>query len=201
MDLVLNQPPDNFHTHSLTHSLTHSCTHSLRKHIITSSKDHTIRLWDVATGDCIAVGEGHTDSVSAVSMYQLEATLLSKQHFVISGGADKILKKWSLNNTKLTATHSVRAHDKEITCVSVAPNDVILASGSQDKSIRLWKSADLTAVATLKGHKRSVWKVSFSPVDRCLVSCSGDRTVKLWSVADYSCIRTFEGHTASVLCV
>ena len=148
--------------------------------------------------------------MSAVSIYQLEATLISKQQFAISGGADKILKKWSLSNTlhhngvgsiKLNASHSVRAHDKEITCVSIAPNDVILASGSQDKSIRLWKSNDLTPLATLKGHKRSIWKVSFSPVDRCLVSCSGDRTVKLWSVADYSCIRTFEGHTASVLCV
>ena len=73
--------------------------------------------------------------------------------------------------------------------------------GSQDKTIRLWRTSDLAPIASLSGHKRGIWKVVFSPVDRCLASCSGDRTVRLWSVVDYTCLRVFEGHTASVLTV
>ena len=54
----------------------------------------------------------------------------------------------------LACSHSMRGHDKDINCVSLSPNDALLASGSQDKTIKLWNAADLTAVATLRGHKR-----------------------------------------------
>ena len=75
----------------------------------------------------------------------------------------------------------------------------MIASGSQDSSVRIWRSSDLAPLATLNGHKRGVWKVAFSPVDRSLASASGDKTVRLWSLNDNSCLRTFQGHTASVL--
>lgn len=119
--------------------------------------------------------------------------------FLINSGAgDKILKRWPLpigtvGLTKLVVSHNVRGHDKDINTLAVSPNDSMAASGSQDKTIRLWRTSDLGPIATLSGHKRGVWKVAFSPVDRCLVSCSGDRTLRLWSVVDYSCLRVFEG--------
>jgi len=173
-----------------------------------------VLLWHVSSLTAVAVGEGHTDAVGSVSVSRSKASYASRVAFGASGGADKILKRWALpvhsfgsgacNKgvlAKLVATHSVRAHDKDINAVAVSPNDAIIASASQDKSVRLWRSSDLTPIATLNGHKRGVWKVAFSPVDKTLVSCSGDRTVKMWSVVDHSLLRTFEGHTASVLAV
>ena len=56
--------------------------------------------------------------------------------------------------TPLVCTHSVRAHDKDINCTTLAPNDAILATGSQDKTIKLWGADSLTPLATLRGHKR-----------------------------------------------
>ena len=50
--------------------------------------------------------------------------------------------------------------------MSLSPNDAMLASCSQDKSIRLWNTSNLTPIATLNGHKRGVWRVQFSPVDK-----------------------------------
>lgn len=124
---------------------------------------------------------------------------------------DKVIKRWvfvpdRISNAdddlfELPSSHSVRAHEKDVNAVIMAPNDSMIATGSQDKTIKLWKTSDLSSIATLSGHKRGIWKLAFSPIDRSLVSASGDRTIKLWSMVDYSCLQTFEGHTASVLTV
>jgi len=178
--------------------------------LATSSKDLTCRLWDLETRKCIAIGEGHTDAVGSIGISQKPSTYLSKKAFIVTGAMDKVLKKWpislslnvkSIAPSKLISSDSVRAHDKDINTIAVSPNDSLIATGSQDKLIKLWNSANLSAVATLTGHRRGVWKVVFSPVDKCLVSCSGDRTMKLWSVVDFTCLQTFEGHSASVLSV
>lgn len=73
-----------------------------------------------------------------------------------------------------TARRSVRAHDKDINCVAVSPNDALVASASQDKTVRLWRARNLEPAGVLKGHKRGVWKVR----EICFVSfCSISNTV------------------------
>ena len=189
------------------------------KLIVTGSKDNSCRLWlwqeDQCQFVCCGAAKGHTGAVGAVCIAQRQATYLSKQAFVVSGSVDRSLKRWVLNLDAIEKTmasgedmpldfllnsHSTRAHEKDVNTVASAPNDSMVASGSQDRSIKLWNSADLTPIATLSGHKRGVWKVVFSPIDRCLLSASADRTLRLWSLQDFSCIRTFQGHTSSVLC-
>jgi U3 small nucleolar RNA-associated protein 13 len=81
----------------------------------------------------------------------------------------------------------------------VAPNDSLIATGSQDKQVKLGRSTDLALHGTLKGHKRGVWDCQFAPHDRVIATASGDRTLKLWSTTDCNCIRTFQGHMAGVL--
>jgi len=170
--------------------------------IASASKDNTIRIWDNQTRKCIAEGVGHTESVMAIGFAKRTG------EFVISAGQDKTLKLWNIkaalkaNSTgsiiPLKSKFTVKAHDKEINAVSVAPNDSLFASGSQDKLIKLWDPKG-QLIATLKGHKRGIWALEFSPVDKVLASASGDKTVKIWSLSDHSCLRTFEGHTHAVL--
>jgi U3 small nucleolar RNA-associated protein 13 len=181
-----------------------------RKWIVTSSKDCSCRLWHTSSGSCAGVALGHTDAVSSIALSQRHSTYTSNCAIFVSGGGDKVLKRWRIpleqnsyptKPTELSATYSVRAHDKDINTIAISPNDAMIASGSHDTQIRLWNSQDLTAIVSLVGHRKSIWCVRFSPVDKCLASCSGDRTLKLWSLTDYTCLRTLQGHTASVLCL
>jgi U3 small nucleolar RNA-associated protein 13 len=125
---------------------------------------------------------------------------------------DRTLKRWNLpgaaeldaaatsgSELDLNTFCTKRAHEKDINIVAIAPNDSLIATGSQDKLVKLWKATDLSSVATLKGHRRGVWDITFSPFDRILATASGDKTIKLWSLSDFSCVRTFQGHVASVL--
>ncbi|MEH1840884.1 MAG: hypothetical protein V7L20_19525 [Nostoc sp.] len=57
----------------------------------------------------------------------------------------------------------------------------IIASGSTDKTIKLWKK-DGTPITTLTGHNDSVTSVSFSPDGKIIASASKDDKVILWSL-------------------
>ena len=90
-------------------------------------------------------------------------------------------------------------HEKDINCVAVAPGDGLVATGSQDRLVKLWSGADLRLVAALRGHKRGVWCCRFSPVDRLVASGGADAAIRIWSLADHSCVKQLEGHDTSVL--
>lgn len=184
-------------------------------------KDRQMLLWSTEKNTCIAVASGHTEAVGAVALskkrssYEVagKAALHGGGSFAVTASVDRTIKRWNLPGSsgfaaratgckpqELHAFHSARAHEKDINIVAIAPNDSLVASGSQDKTIKIWKASDLSLQATLKGHKRGVWDCQFSSYDRVLVSCSGDKSIKLWSLSDnYACLRTLQGHLASVL--
>ncbi|MDP6587357.1 MAG: WD40 repeat domain-containing protein, partial [Anaerolineales bacterium] len=73
----------------------------------------------------------------------------------------------------------------------------MLASGSYDKTIKLWDISMVNCVRTLEGHTGWVESVVFNK-DGLLASGSRDNTIKLWDVATMTCVGTLEGHPAPV---
>uniref|UniRef100_A0A8C1RW64 Transducin (beta)-like 3 n=1 Tax=Cyprinus carpio TaxID=7962 RepID=A0A8C1RW64_CYPCA len=170
------------------------------------AKDNSLRLWkmDLKSGHvrCVAQGSGHSNAVGSVACSRL------KKAFLVSGSQDCTIKVWDLPDplpdvgcepVLMTARLTEKAHDKDVNSVTISPNDKLLASGSQDRTAKLWSLADMSLLGVFRGHSRGVWCVQFSPVDQVLATASADGSIKIWSIQDFSCLKTFEGHDASVL--
>ncbi|CDW57894.1 transducin beta protein 3 like [Trichuris trichiura] len=178
---------------------------------LSSSKDNTARIWRFSGIDdihCVCVITGHTRSVSAAHWSN------QKLSFCISASEDttvkifRLKKSWFDESSKMGEPISLKAsvtqvaHSNNICCIAISPNDRLAATGSMDKTVKLWtidQECRLRLSGTITDHKRGVWDVRFSHVDQVLATASGDRTVKMFSLPDLNCVKTFEGHETAVL--
>ncbi|EGD74315.1 serine/Threonine protein kinase [Salpingoeca rosetta] len=180
--------------------------------VATVSKDSLCIVWsfDGASFRPVFTCTGHTATVVFCK---------KSKNALFTGSEDTTVKKWTLpwddvvkndedddsvdrtikGAIPATVEYSRIAHKKDINSLDVAPNDKLLASASQDRTIKLWNTHTGDAKLHLKGHKRGVWCVRFSPSDQIVASASGDATVKLWNAVSGACLRTMEGHTNSIL--
>ena len=67
--------------------------------------------------------------------------------------------------------------------VAFSPNGERLASGSEDKTVRIWDAATGKLQRELKGHSHFVTSVSFSRDGSRVASGSWDKTVRIWDAA------------------
>lgn len=89
---------------------------------------------------------------------------------------------------------TLAGHSSHVMSVAIATDKKTLASGSTDKTVKLWNLDTGEEIHTLKGHTDSVMKVSISPDGKILASGSSDRTIKLWNFTTGQEIRTLQGH-------
>jgi WD40 repeat protein len=108
--------------------------------IATASWDQTARIWDAATGACLATLAGHAGTVEAVA-FSPSGTLLA------TGSGDATARVWDA----ATGAHLVTlaGHDYTVRAVAFSPSGALLATASSDATARLWDAASGAHLATL----------------------------------------------------
>ncbi|MEG4396791.1 nSTAND1 domain-containing NTPase [Microcoleus sp. BROC3] len=155
-----------------------------RKTLASGSRDSTIKLWNVSTGQLIRT---INDSKSIVSVsFSPDGKTLA------SNSGDKSIKLWNVATGKEIKT--LNGHSNWVRSLSFSPDSKTLASGSDDKSIKLWNVATGKEIKTLNGHSNVVNSVSFSPDGKTLASSSNDKTIKIWDVATGKEMKSLNGH-------
>ncbi|KAM0363085.1 hypothetical protein ACHAPK_011223 [Fusarium culmorum] len=96
---------------------------------------------------------------------------------------------------------TLEGHMDPVTSVVFSNNSTLIASGSHDKTIKIWNVATGEEEQTLKGHMHFVTSVVFSNDSTLIASGSHDKTVKIWKVATGKEEQTLKGHTDSVYSV
>ena len=233
--------------------------------IVSSSRDRTIKIWEVSTGYCVRTLTGHRDWVRQVRIYSdgsLMASCSNDQSIFVWHIDTSLLTPSSSSNTTLECRHfELRGHEHVVECVAWAPesstaaimeaaglspatttstttttttaatpnpstvsrlangvtsttpttganngNDAkkapqqrtsgpYLASGSRDKTIKVWDVTTLQCLFNLVGHNNWVRSLIFHPGGKFLLSVSDDKTLRVWELRTKRNSKTLDAHT------
>ena len=139
--------------------------------LVSGSRDGTITVWsmrDQSQEFSWDVGSD-TWSVSISSSCELIAAAQSNHSVAI------------VDLVSFTHITSLRGHADDVTSLCFHPlNGVILLSGSEDETIRVWNVADQSCLRVLHSHTHTVASLSVFPDASFFISSSADRTIRKW---------------------
>jgi DNA-binding beta-propeller fold protein YncE len=97
------------------------------------------------------------------------------------------LRGWEwhlLQRLSQAAPRVLQGHTAEITGVAFSPDGKTLATGSEDKTAKLWDATTGKEVLTFREHMGSVRTIAFSPNGRRVASAGTDGSVRVWNSKD-----------------
>jgi WD40 repeat protein len=151
-------------------------------YMITSSRDHAVKIWDIQTGNCLQTIEKLPSIVCNVKF------IPSQPHIAIGCGGKNIYH-WNTQNDELNL--EIIEHDSNILTIDVSHDGRFLATGGEDTQVNIWDLQTKELIKTLVGHGDTIYNVTFSADGNLVASSSRDETVKLWDIKAGQCIKTY----------
>eukprot|EP01038_Epipyxis_sp_PR26KG_P006659 gene6659-9140_t len=181
-------------------------------HLLTCSRDETIKYWEVTTGFCLKTYTGHTDWVKCVAvsldgLYMASAgcdqsiiiwTISSGQKIQTLVGHDHVIETLGYGKKPLDTSLVLAASSAEsLAKLKASANDYsYLASGSRDRTIKLWDPLRGVCLATFTAHENWVRSLFIHPTGKYIISSSDDKTIRVHDIKENRCIRTItDAHT------
>ncbi|XP_030221090.1 kinesin-like protein KIF21A isoform X2 [Gadus morhua] len=142
--------------------------------VITGSKDHYIRLFDVTEGSLGSIAPTHNFEPPH---YDGIESLVVQGDLLFSGSRDNGIKKWDLDRKDLLQ-QVPNAHRDWVCALGLVPGTAALLSGCRGGVLKLWHTDTLGPLGELRGHESPINGISTNSSH--LFTASDDRTVKIW---------------------
>ncbi len=151
-------------------------------------------------GKTIRVIDLHEDEL----LYTLPKYPKAKESYLVSSDAQTLVRSINTSSHFIEVwqqgeqLHSLYGHEAEIDAIAISPDKKVLASGSHDKTIKLWNLqtgkliCTFGSLLTWGAHKETVSCLAFSPDGQTLISGSYDGTIKFWNLQTRDKPRTFK---------
>lgn len=141
--------------------------------VVSGSRDKTVRLWDVASGDQKALLGKHGNFVSAVAFSPDGKRLLS-------GGWDNLIYAYDTATNARQGGPGYKGHTSYVLSLAFSPDGTRFASGSNDKTARVWNPQAGTSRAS-DPLPDAVASVAYSPDGTKLAGGCLDGKVYVWN--------------------
>jgi WD40 repeat protein len=155
--------------------------------------DTTVRIWNPRTW--------RQDTSIPLNTTPFCLAVLDDGSLVVGCG-DHAVYVLAIDGVRVTRKHVMTGHDAPVFSVCTFRDEAgreLVASGSRDKTIRLWDPRKGEPVgAVLMGHEDTVGGL-MSLSEALLVSCSTDATIRVWDLATMASVLTLRGHSKAVV--
>ncbi len=167
------------------------------KTLASGSGDGTVKFWRSNPFNQKIVPSSITDQPEAVNSVSFSPeTNAANAAMMATGGNDQQVRLWVAGANGYSLFKQLSGHSAAVNSVVFDHQGQLLASGSDDRTIRLWTNqGDLVRV--INAHEQPVTGIAFSGDDRLLVTGSQDKTAKVWNT-DGTLLTTLEGHQDTV---
>ncbi|MCK4765292.1 MAG: DUF4365 domain-containing protein [Candidatus Aminicenantes bacterium] len=150
-----------------------------------ASKDYSVKIWDLESGQCRSTFEGHDDQVNCLAI-----TPDGKR--ILSASDDKSIRVWNTATGRHIKT--IKGHYRLVFSVVSLPGGKNALSGANENKIKLWNIDSGKCLEILAGHRSSVRSVAVTWDGKRAVSGSDDKTIKYWDLESGACLTTMTGH-------
>uniref|UniRef100_A0AAY5EW09 Kinesin-like protein KIF21B n=1 Tax=Electrophorus electricus TaxID=8005 RepID=A0AAY5EW09_ELEEL len=143
--------------------------------VITGSKDHYVKVFDVAEGAQGNVGPAHNfepphyDGIECLAIHG---------DVLFSGSRDNGIKKWDLEQQELIQ-QIPNAHKDWVCALACLPGRPTLLSACRGGSLKVWNVDNFTPIGEIKGHDSPINAICTN--SKQIFTASSDCRVKLWS--------------------
>lgn len=145
--------------------------------LATGGRDNAVRLWDVDSGENIAILSGHSGWVTTLT-YSPDGTVIA------SGGQDHNI--WLWNTETATSLRLIEDHQAEVKAIAFTPDGRYMVSASLDSIIRIESLGNLASVQYFENYGGAVWSLAISPDGTAMAIGSNDGVIWLVGLWDES---------------
>jgi len=161
------------------------------KTIVTTNRDHTIKIWNRATKACTATIEhAHNDYIYGL--------ILTHDNIIITASWDTMVCLWNTEGQALAVQHSdgnkLNDHIDAIKTLTINHDNTIIATGAEDETAKLWDLKTGKCILTLR-HNDGVYKVHIRP-DGKIITQAKFGLVKIWDQKTGTCIANLSCRSA-----
>ena len=192
--------------------------------IVTASDDHSVSVYNMATGQLRRRFDGHEGGVWALEY---------RGDILVTGSTDRTVRIWNLDT--LSEMHVFHGHLSTVRCLQIIepvldeatgeyqPAYPMFVTGSRDSTLRVWKLPKKNEppvevqydedgeeipmmpennpwhVSCLRGHSQAVRALSAH--GRTCISASYDMTLRVWDIVTGQCKHILRGHEDKVYSV